>query len=122
MASAERRIANDGLPYTYQEFFNHYGHVTQAKWTAAAPLAPSNADASPSNVDGARLSETAAASPLGELEASIVSADASQHGAIVQWSDCPFLTVSLPQKDAALVASGATFRKATSTRGAIDLA
>ena len=33
---AERRIANDGLPYTFEEFQNYYQWDAQAKWRTAA--------------------------------------------------------------------------------------
>ena len=35
---AERRLANDGYPYTYADFLEHYGDVAHSFWLAA-PLA-----------------------------------------------------------------------------------
>ena len=35
---AERRLANDGHPYTYADFLEHYGDVAHSFWLAA-PLA-----------------------------------------------------------------------------------
>ena len=33
----ERRVANDGHPYTYADFLEHYGDVAHAFWLAAPP-------------------------------------------------------------------------------------
>ena len=37
MPMLERRLANDGHPYTYADFLQHYGDVAHSFWLAALP-------------------------------------------------------------------------------------
>ena len=38
----QRRVANDGTAYTFDEFSNYYGIWCEAYWSAAAPTIPQN--------------------------------------------------------------------------------